>query len=365
MPRVCIFEVDAVDVDRFFVDVLQLSECPELILVDEPDEYDKYKRSGRFGASNRVKCSAWMNVPTLVELLRTERIELLLLNASRIPDIHIILACRALDIRVSYIQHGMYVPFMKRSLSFFIRKAAKTLRYLYYAIDSGRTLRDWRVGLNLFRIHVLGANRNLMDAYPSIFPDTAAVISDYWKNWHLDYYRFRPSAFYVMGLPDFWKQQFSPEPVPQGIAYCYQTLVEDGRIDAGIMLAFYKDLLRWVKANGLALQVKGHPRMNPVFRDYFLEQKVPVEMATIPDTRWVIGHYSSLLPFWGARGRQVYCVRLPGHDIDPSFTSWTQIVDQVADIDLAPFDFSAECIRYFGSPEAGVGSLRTAVGLDA
>jgi hypothetical protein len=305
-----------------------------------------------------------MSIDDLVQLLEAYRIELLLVNASRIPDVHVALACRRLGIQISYIQHGMYIPFMKRTLGFFFRKAFKTLRYLYYAFDSARALGEFRVGVNLFRIHVLGASRTLMDRYPAIYPDIAAVISDYWKAWHLEHYRFLSSRFYVMGLPDFWKQTFSSEVIPNSIAYCYQTLVEDGRIDENVMKSFYPQLIAWTKAKGLTLQVKGHPRMDPAFRAYFQNQGITVEMAKVPDTRWVIGHYSSLLPFWGARGRQVYCVNLPGHQIDPSFATWVNAVDRIEDIDLHPIDSSQECIKYFGSPDAGLGQLRVALGLD-
>ncbi len=239
---------------------------------------------------------------------------------------------------------------MKRSVSFFLSKFKKTLRYLYYSFDCAFYLRDLKILYSLFSIHVLGANRDSLDSYTFLFPDRAGVFSNYWANWHRTHYRFLPSSLFVMGTPDFRKQHFSSPRPDNHIAYCYQTLVEDGRIHQEQMLTFYRDMIDWTTEKKMHLVIKAHPRMSSFFRTWFTEKGIEIESSTVPNVKIVIGHYSSFLSFWGSQGRQVYCVQLPGHDIDPSYTSWAKVVSHIKHIDLRPFDYSEACVDIFGLP---------------
>ena len=55
-------------------------------------------------------------------------------NGNRIPDLLMTKIGRENNCKVIFIQHGMYVDFMKREFSLFIRKFLKALRYINYAI---------------------------------------------------------------------------------------------------------------------------------------------------------------------------------------------------------------------------------------
>lgn len=359
LAHTCVFEVDAIDVDRFFVGMLEMPSPPRLILVDQPEEYAKYRRNGRFASAN-VLCPAWMRVDQLSELLKANDIRYVMINAHRIPDVHVILAARQAGCKVLYIQHGMYIPFMKRTLRFFLAKLAKTARYLYYAFDSGRHAKDWRLGLDLFRIHVLGADRDLIRQRRMIFPDSAAVFSQYWREWHIIHYAFPADVLHEMGTPDLRKLSFGPRQ-PQGVvAYCYQTLVEDGRIDPELMQGFYRQLQAWSLRHGVKVVVKTHPRGRKDLIDR-LRTEYGFELVDhqVPDTGMVVGHYSSLLAYWGMHGRAVVCVALPGHPVHESIACWSTVVDSLDGVDPARCQRvePARCEQFFG-PVTPVDAVR-------
>lgn len=350
LAQTCVFEVDAVDVDRFFVAMLEMPVAPRLILVDQPDEYAKYRAGGRFKDAD-VRCTAWMTVRELTALLREQGIRYLLIDAHRIPDVHMVLAARDAGCRVLYIQHGMYIPFMKRTLGFFFQKSLKTLRYLYYAFDSGRHMKRLGLAWDLFRIHVLGARRDLVREHRHLFPDAAGAFSRYWCDWHVTHYAFPRDVMLEMGSPDLRKLRFGPPLGDDAVAYCYQTLVEDGRIAPEAMQSFYRELKAWADRHGKRVVVRAHPRgradLVAPLRD---ELGFEIVTADIPDTALVIGHYSSLLAYWGVKGRQVACVTLPGHPVHESIAPWATVVDSLAEVDPAKgvATDATRCREYFG-----------------
>ena len=349
MKNFCIYTIDAVDVDRYFVDVLELREAPLLILIDQSNGAAQYKAKGRFSNAN-VVCCAWWSVDRLCQILSEHKIELVLINGHRISDVHAILAARRLGCPVSYLQQGSHIPFMKRSPAFFLRKLVKTAQYLCYALDCAWQLRSLKAFSYLIRIHVFGLPRNVLDGYPAIFPDRAAVFSTYWRQWHHNHYRFPQRIMFETGTPDLKKFKFSEKYPANTVAYCYQTLLEDGRVSREVMFGFYERMLDWAKKNRLTIVLKAHPRGASENFAWFSARGIPIEHRSVPDTEVVIGHYSSLLAYWGMNGRKVFCVELPGHKIPDSLASWALVVSDLSEIDLNLRVNVDDCRSKFGLP---------------
>jgi hypothetical protein len=351
LHNICLFDVDAVDIDRFFVKPLNLEQYPKLILIDEPNEYYAYKRNGRFRDA-QVICSAYLSIFQLSSLFKLNKIEYLLINAHRIIDVHIILAARKAGCKVVYIQHGMYVPFMKRDFAFFFNKLKKTLRYLLYAFEIGVYCKTIRLPAYLFSIHVLGGSRSVLTKYSILFPDYSLVFSVYWELWHKKYYGFpSDTKFLHIGFPDLNKFTFDEFTDSNRISYCYQTLVEDGRIPRQQMYDFYTDLSEFCNREGFRCVVKWHPRGNiEIADDLKVKFGFDVIEDFIPNTNIVVGHYSSLLAFWGSFARCVICVELPGHGIDESISPWVNVVNSLNNINISNLVESDPnvCVKYFG-----------------
>ena len=139
--------------------------------------------------------------------------------------------------------------------------------------------------------------------------------------------------YLIMGTPDFRKYKFGPKLDSQYVAYCYQSLLEDGRISKKDMFNFYDSLKKWAKKYNKKVVIKVHPVADKKYLD-ILKNKYGFELEykLIPNTDIVIGHYSSLLPFWGINNRKVICVKLPGHNIDESIGSWATVVKELSEI---------------------------------
>lgn len=344
--NIALFEVDAVDVDRFFVVPLGLSDEVKLVLVDEPSEYQRYQKEGML-RGDRVTESAWMKISEVRDLLVAREIDVLLLDASRIVDMYVAAAARDAGVTISYIQHGMYIPFMRRSFGFFVGKATKSIRYMTYAWRLARWLKNIRIFLRLFAIHVLGNSRHPLRDYTDIFPDRGAVFSAYWRDWHVLHYAFDGDTLTSIGTPDLAKHKFGNALPNDHVAYCYQTLVEDGRISKEIMYAAYRQLAHWSETNRRVIVVKTHPRGSREHFGFLQSLGFVLETDVIPNTEMVIGHYSSLLAFWGLAGRRVVASRLPEHDVHESIAPWAEVVDRLDYIPLAGSKVDIVKCQYF------------------
>jgi hypothetical protein len=363
MTNIALFEVDAVDVDRFFCVPLNLGDEVRLVLIDQPSEFSKYQEFGQL-RGDRVHLSAWKTLDQLTDLFLEHKIDLLILNASRIVDMYVALAARAAGVRISYIQHGMYIPFMKRNASFFIRKFAKAARYLIYAGRASWRMRDTALFFHLFGVHVLGTDRRPLSKHRSLFPDQGVAFSDYWKAWHVQHYAFPTEILSTIGTPDLNKHKFGPVLAENDVAYCYQTLIEDGRIGREQMYRAYREMQIWAENADRRIVVKTHPRGAAEHYRFLESLGFVLEAGCVPNAPMVIGHYSSLMAYWGLAGRRVIAVKLPGHEVHESIAPWAEVVDTFSGIRgiAAGVDVS-HCAHYFGNP-ASVREIRRLVGID-
>lgn len=346
--NLCIYDINAKDIDRYGISFLGLKFPPKLIILEDFSEYKYYREYGKFKNYNNIICSAWFSINKLIHLLKKNNIKYLLIDAHRIPDVHIIIAAKSLGINILYIQHGMYIPFMKREWNLFIKKLIKSIRYFYYAFNSSMELKDISLFKKLFDIHVRGKERNIIKNY-DIFPDKAGVFSEYWKEWHNKYYLFEKDSMFIMGTPDFRKYKFGVKLDNKYVAYCYQSLLEDGRISKKDMFDFYDSLKEWAINHNKKIIIKVHPVAQKENLD-ILQNKYGFELEynLIPNTEIVIGHYSSLLPFWGIHNRKVICVKLPGHEIDKSIADWSIVVDSLNEIDkISNHSIDVELCKYY------------------
>lgn len=354
----CFFETDYKNVDRYYTEVLGPDIRPVLILFQGNENIAAYHNVGKYKDVAMYSISSATN-NEIKKWLTEHHIDVLIINGQRIPDIRMTVIARNLGIRICYIQHGLYIPFMKRSISFFIKKSIKTYFYLKDAVYAGVEHKNIKLPFLLFAIHVFGVKRGVYKEF-NIFPDKAFVISKYWENWHREHYAFPQSIeCETMGMFDFTKYK-SSEPLGEStISYCYQTLVEDGRLDEKIMMEFYINLLDWIKRSSMKLVVKGHPRMNSQFISFFEQNGIPIYIDTVPATKYVIGHYSSLLPFWVAKGSQVIAIPLHGHPIPESIASWSFVVEHINELNINDVEnnlVSCEEIYGKGFSRAGITS---------
>ncbi|EKE75362.1 polysialyltransferase family glycosyltransferase [Gallaecimonas xiamenensis] len=257
--------------------------------------------------------------------------QVLIVNAQRLSDSAFVTVARSLGIKTGMIQHGMYIPFMKRERFFLFKKAIKTLRYLAYSFIIARTLgKDFgNVFRSFFGTFVKGAvYKDAVHFHKEVNTDFVLVYGPYWKQYHSDNFGYDEFQMYDIGYHELSKiDMIKGSPIEQDtVCYIAQTLVEDGRLPKEMQIEFLEQLER---LDTVQVVIKLHPRSDKSMyegRGFRLH-----EDANLPHCPLYIGHYSSLLALAGSiSGMVLY--EFPGHDIPDYFSSHAIVVKNVKDV---------------------------------
>ena len=305
--RICFFEIRSSSLLRFPKSIFDamVSEHDDLNFTCLVDGKIFASDSEAFCKISNGKSVGFFTVKTwmpnsVATALKKINPDVLVIFAHRIPDLAVMLVAQEMGIKVVYFQHGLYVPFMKRNLVFFMDQLVKTLAYASAAIlISKRHDKSWFRGFSaLMSVFLLGSKR-LSTCFTSgpIVADLALVYGDYWADFHEVEYGYDPTAITVVGAPDLMGVDFtSPsEPPSRANTMCYvaQTLVEDGRLHRTQMKKFLASLSSALADNGLVLLVKLHPRS-----DLSLYEGLNCEVVLTKDfpvATAYVGHYSTML----------------------------------------------------------------------
>lgn len=295
------FEIDKVNIERFYFKRLEKDFDYEnmVIVIEDPQELKSFKKA-------YPKIKSYLFLEWIRKHSKNYKNSYVFINGNRIPDLLMSKISHENNCKVIFIQHGMYVDFMKREIQLFFKKLRKSIRYLFYAFKTGELI-------SLFKIHVFGYSRSLTSNCKIMYPDSAFVYSLYWKDWHNKiFFHGNTKDYYLLRNND--KNQ-SIIKLENSVVYCYQTLVEDGRIDAIYFKSVVNEIIKTVKELGMNLVVKGHPRMSELSKKYFLERDIRLVFNEFPSSGVVIGHYSTLLARWVYEKDMLFIVELDGHEI--------------------------------------------------
>jgi len=260
---------------------------------------------------------------SISNLLKGRDVGHLTVMAQRIPDSAFVSIANRLGITTTMMQHGLYIPFIKREKTVFIKKLAKVARFIKYlhviskAIDIGflKALKSY------YNVFVKGLN--LTDSglpLSKINTNSVLVYGDYWKEYHRDNFGYDTSDCSVIGYPDLEELKGGVKTSCQdGVCYIAQTLVEDGRLDKSILLEFLNNLLEACKSNNEKLTIKLHPRSNLELYSC-LEGYADFELKEFPLMNKYIGHYSSLIGKAAFVSNTIAIIDFPGHEI-PKYLS--------------------------------------------
>ncbi len=295
------FEIDKVNVERYYFNRLRKNfDLNQIVVVlEEVDDFYKFKEA--YPNIQVFLFSDWLR-----KYCKNFQNKYVIINGNRIPDLLMAKVSKENCCKIIYIQHGLYVRFMKRQYTLFFRNIKKTIRYACYALRLKK-------GLDLFKVHVLGYDRKIIANNSMIYPDYALVFSEYWKLWHVKNYFFNMVHNY-----HYLKNNDSnrkTKKVVNTAVYCYQTLLEDGRIEIDYFKNLMNQIIKSVESSGLKLVVKGHPRMIKSSIEFFENKGIPIINDIIPVGGIVIGHYSTLLLRWVYEGDKLFLIPLKGHII--------------------------------------------------
>ena len=300
--------------------------CPEVKLnFLSNDRFYKSQRESLNKSFNSNPKYYSVTVPTVgafIKVLKDVRPSIVVVLAHRLPDIALIIAARALSITTVYYQHGLYIPFMRREPSLFLRNLLKTFRYAAYAMSVGRHIGIGRFsGIAAYsKIFLRGQNiQHSGLPIDSVIADCCLVYGKHWSDYHRQEYGYRLDSIKVVGTPDLNGIDLdSSELMPftkKSRSFCYvaQTLVEDGRLQREKMKIFLEGMAKSIKDCETQLIVKLHPRSDiSLYENLNCNIKLTHQF---PATQGYIGHYSTILVRGIAFSDKFFLVNYPGHDI--------------------------------------------------
>lgn len=295
------FEIDKVNIERFYFNRLGENFNTEKVVVVLEDANELVIFREQYPFIKTYEFLDWIK-----GVSKKYMNSYVFINGNRIPDLLMTKISRENNCKVIFLQHGMYVDFMKREFSLFIHNFIKAIRYMTYAIRL-------RKAISLFKVHVFGYSRNLTSDRKDLYPHNAFVYSEYWKEWHNNTFFFDNTKYFHLLKNNDSNQKVVK--LDNSAVYCYQTLIEDGRIDVDYFKKVINKIIHSVKSSGLNLVVKGHPRMNDSTKAFFKEKGIKVILNGLPSGGVIIGHYSTLLARWVYEGDVLILVDLIGHEI--------------------------------------------------
>jgi len=302
-----IFDMSSVNVVRYNSEFLRNTKEKYVAYVDDPNLCVDLKDSRSI-----LICTAYWKISKLISSLQDNKISAIVISGQRPADLRILIASNKLGIPIIYKMHGLYVPHMKRSVSFFVSKFIKVFRTLFYLVDISIFTRNVSISIGMLSSFVFGVTRSKWASSEWLRVDVGLVWSEYWKAWHEEHWAMLPrSGWEITGNPDTVK--FDHLQIGGDcIVYIYQTLVEDGRIDFEVMGVFYDSLQEIATRQNKTVHVKWHPRGDRGIcegledRGFHIHNELPIGGS-------YVGHYSSLLGVVPLMDGLVIIFELEGH----------------------------------------------------
>ena len=250
------------------------------------------------------------------------RPQVIVVFAHRLPDMAVLIAAKQLGIPTVYYQHGLYIPFMRRTVGLFFSRALKTLRYAFYAISVGSNSGNGGISgfLSFIKMFIFGHNiREVGLPVEKMTADICLVYGDHWVDYHDEHYGYKKNATRIVGTPDLdgidldSSKALDSSCLANKFCYVAQTLVEDGRLERAVMENFLQNLAGQIKSSDGDLLIKLHPRSdkslyNSLECNYKFCEKFPA--ADI-----FIGHYSTILVRGIAYSEKLLLINFEGHEI--------------------------------------------------
>ena len=330
MKKILVYDINQINFFKYIPDLLiELAneENFEIILCYEEDT-DNSKANEFLTNFINIKVGLFKSIKSILNLYN---IDLVIVNAQRIPDSLVVSYANKLKIPTLMIQHGMYNGYLKRNHELYYRKLFKTFKYLIYSFQIGVISKKnvFKTALNFILAFSFNKSyQKLFKNYDLIYTNQVHVYGNYWVDYHKNFfgYTINRTEFKITGYPELLNS-FSNRKV--NFCYIAQSLYEDGRIslkDISNTLEILKNLNK-----KHSLIVKRHPRsLDIIYQGYNLELT-----DDIPDSDVYIGHYSSLLALPITKGKKLAIIPIEGHSIPEYFKNNSKFVN--SDSELVTF----------------------------
>jgi len=238
------------------------------------------------------------NIESLSADITERKIRVMVVMAQRIPDNFVVLSAKMSNVPTLMLQHGLYVPFMRRNARLFIENIRKTFLYIYLLKQVSKHIEfgPFKTFCAFIKHYIYGRLLGSQE-FPNekLACDLVFVHGEYWKEFHKKQFGYSFLNQVVVGSHDFNIRDVGEEKYDVRICYVAQTLVEDGRLSRERMERFVESFLKPIaEIYGDKFVLKLHPRSDlSLYKQ--LSTEATIERKYFPSSSVVIGHYSSLL----------------------------------------------------------------------
>jgi hypothetical protein len=319
MKRILFYDITSINFRKYIPDIIDsISKMKsiEILLCYDEEDNDSLEYFKSRGIST-YKTKLFENNKKIIDRFKPD---LIVVNAQRISDTNIIAYAKKHGVKSIMIQHGMYIPFLKRESSFFRDKILKTIKYIYYIGSIAGVIKKRKspVFIDFFNVFIKGVNyKNAIKYHDELNTDYVFVYGEYWKEYHSNNFGYRLDQQHVIGYHELNRLDaiISAEFEPDSICYIAQTLVEDGRMDEVEFKKFIPVLERLSIKH--KVYVKLHPRSNI---NLYKNKNLILLENDIPNCRFYFGHYSSLLALFAHLEGELITWEFDNHPVPDYFT---------------------------------------------
>lgn len=257
-------------------------------------------------------------------VLEQNKGEYLLTFALRPPEFYVVKKANDMGFSTNLVQHGIFVPFMKRELGYYIEESRKMILYIK-AINSFSKLSGMtpiKCLKEIFSIYFKGNKTIGQSLFVNlgILPERAFVYSKFWMEYFSSNYGFEENDFIYTGTPDL--SNYKDVPKLSGIGYICQTLVEDGRLPKGELKKFIDIFIKFVPKEEV-IYLKLHPRSRIELYQKLIERENTIICDShFPFCSKYVGHYSTLLAMSLCVTNNVFFWEFDGHPIPEFFSDF-------------------------------------------
>lgn len=257
-------------------------------------------------------------------LLRNTDRSVLFTFAMRPPEFYINARAREIGVPSRLVQHGIFIPFMKKTVSYFFSETKKLYYYAksVYALAGMTDLSAFSLFKDVVEIYIFGKKKISDSAFAAKgdIVDEVYVYSAYWLEYFSQNYGCSRDSCVEVGAPDLagFDAQFD-QPKEDAVCYICQTLVEDGRLPEHVFLKFVDSFCKSLEETD-RLYLKLHPRTNIALYELLTRRENTVVCSdSMPYCEKYVGHYSTLLARSLFVTGNVFLWEFDGHPIPEYF----------------------------------------------
>ena len=174
-------------------------------------------------------------------------------------------------------------------------------------------------------------------------PNFTYVFSEFYKKWHIKNYFGEKTKYGFLKNRD---NVYKPKVEKNALVFCYQTLVEDGRIDPKLFFANLAKIKEYANKCRLRAIIKTHPRMSVAHLEKISNDGWEIFDSTteLPIGEITIGYYSSLLSLWAFYKSPVISIKLENHFIPNEVSNYCTLVE-INDLMEMEFSFNEQKLQ--------------------